>query len=189
MLLIDGLASSPGFHSLMIEMATSPFMPWTSTEGIGLGVGAMELPLGCALLRADCPFRPPALRGLGGRGEQLSSRDKQLTIRTYMTRTTRKDLERLVARVTRLQQRPEAAYVKGEDGKYHCQVGALQLDHNSCYGGWDLVEMVNGSGGQQSLIGNTFAGRGRLSAHEMESFLLGMLSALNYHPIVQQEVA
>jgi hypothetical protein len=53
------------------------------------------------------------------------------------------------------------------------------LGNAPCYGGWDLVEITNDTGGESSLIGNTFGGRGRISSHEMETFLLGMLAALD----------
>lgn len=109
-----------------------------------------------------------------------------------MTRTTRKDLQRLVDRLTALQGRPNESWDKQPDGKYHANYGALHLDHNSIYGGWDLVEIVNESGGEHSLIGNTFAGRGRLNAHEMQSFLLGMLLGLEgdqYWPVKAERKA
>jgi hypothetical protein len=98
-------------------------------------------------------------------------------------RTTRKDLERLRERVAKLQGRPMESWTKQTPTtetpfQLKANIGAIHLDHNATYGGWDLCEIVNEHGGEHSLIGNTFAGRGRLNAHEMESFLLGMLAVL-----------
>jgi len=105
-----------------------------------------------------------------------------------MARVSRARLENLVKIVAEKQGRPLApwAYTTESANRLRGQRGALQLDHNPIYGGWDLVEIANESGGENSLIGNTFGGRGRLNAHEMESFLLGMLAALqgtNYWPV------
>ena len=96
-------------------------------------------------------------------------------------RVSRKRLESLVSRVVALEGRP-VEWWTGKDSRRGSNPGALRLDHAPIYGGWDLVECVNDKGGEDSLIGNTFAGRGRLSAHEMETFLLGMLRVLEYHP-------
>lgn len=102
-------------------------------------------------------------------------------------KTSTKRLEQLRDILAKLQGRPPKAWEPRPDGKGSLAVvGALILDHNSIYGGWDLCEMVNESGGEHSLIGNTFAGRGRLKAHEMESFLLGAIfgaSGSTYWPM------
>ena len=89
-------------------------------------------------------------------------------------RTTRKDLERLLDQVVTAMGRPKEHWRKREGG-YAAVIGSMHLDHAGVYGGWDLCEIMEG-GGEDSLIGNTFAGRGRLRAHEMETFLLGMLA-------------
>jgi hypothetical protein len=93
-------------------------------------------------------------------------------------RVTEKRLQQLVYRVVELQGRP----VTGSSGHGETQkanVGSIHLDHASCYGGWDLVEITSDRGSEESLVGNTFGGRGRLSSHEMETFLLGMLAVLD----------
>jgi hypothetical protein len=99
-----------------------------------------------------------------------------------MKRITRKDLNQLMAIVAERLHRPAQAYRREHDGKLTANVGALLLTHAGVYGGWDLVEIDNDGGGQHSLIGNTFGGRGRLKAHEMESFMLGMLAGLDRLP-------
>lgn len=93
------------------------------------------------------------------------------------TRISRKRLESLVKIVSELQGRPLRVWNQ-IDGKNVSSRGAIHLDHAPCYGGWDLVEICNDGGGESSLIGNTFGGRGRVSAHEIETFLLGMYTAL-----------
>lgn len=56
-------------------------------------------------------------------------------------------------------------------------VGALELNHQKEYGGYDLVEIANDKGGERSLLGNSFPGGQRLTAREMANFLAGMLAA------------
>lgn len=64
------------------------------------------------------------------------------------------------------------------NGQIYWNVGALRLDFNENYGGWDLEQVIGDHGVVESLVGNCFAGTGRLKAREMELFLLGMLAAL-----------
>ncbi len=98
-------------------------------------------------------------------------------------RVSRKRLEFLVEQVVKLQGRPAVTWTRAE-GKNIASVGAIHLDYAAVYGGWDLVELQNEAGGQDSLVGNTFGGRGRLKSHEMESFLLGMLKGIEgYKPV------
>lgn len=97
------------------------------------------------------------------------------------------DLQRLVDEISRKQGRPLKPWTPRADGKGSvANVGALYLDCNGIYGGWDLCEILNPGGGTHSLIGNTFAGRGRLPGHEMESFLMGMLAGLET-PAAQEQ--
>lgn len=103
-----------------------------------------------------------------------------------MARVSRQQLQRLVDRIITLQNRPAKSYVRTAEGKNVAQVGHIHLDHAAVYGGWDLVEVLTTSGGQESMIGNTFGGRGRVNAHEMETFLLGMLHALEIKPANQR---
>lgn len=63
-------------------------------------------------------------------------------------------------------------FKQGVDGM---NPGAIYLDHNASYGGWDLCEITNPQGGEASLVNNTFGGSGRLKAREMQLFLQGML--------------
>lgn len=98
-----------------------------------------------------------------------------------MARVSRQRLEHLVDILAELQGRPTGRVWIQEDGKNKARIGHLKLDHNTMYGGWDLVEILTESGGEESLIGNTFAGRGRLKAHEMETWLIGALWALEFN--------
>lgn len=52
-------------------------------------------------------------------------------------------------------------------------VGSVQLDHAACYGGWDLVQIVNEGGAIKQLNGWC----NRLKASEMMAFLEGMILA------------
>ncbi len=94
-------------------------------------------------------------------------------------RTSKQDLQKLVDAISEKQGRPSAELRGDMKTGVRSNPGALRLDHNAYYGGWDLLEYTNDRVCDASLIGNTFAGRGRLKAHEMESFLLGMLAAIN----------
>ncbi len=93
-------------------------------------------------------------------------------------RVSRKRLKTLKNRVASLQDRPHDVWVRQANGKLKANVGALHLDYVSMYGGWDLVEITNKHGGENSL----FTGHRRLKAYEMETFLLGMLSVLEHQP-------
>lgn len=65
--------------------------------------------------------------------------------------------------------------------------GSLYLDYVSYYGGYDLREVINNSGGARSLSDNNFGGRGRMKGREMEAFLLGMIAGIEL--IKDQEVS
>jgi hypothetical protein len=91
-------------------------------------------------------------------------------------RITRETLEKMVARITELTGRPTEQYT-GVAPNCKPNVGALTLDHNANYGGYDLTELKE-RGGSASLIGNSFAGNGRMSPKEMHAFLSGILYAL-----------
>ena len=89
-------------------------------------------------------------------------------------RVSRERLFRLAAKISDLQGRPVDMWARAGN----MAIGHLKLDHNSAYGGWDLVEITSKTGGESSLVDNNLGGRGRLTAFEMESFLLGMICAL-----------
>lgn len=91
-------------------------------------------------------------------------------------RIKRETLEKMVALITEKTGRPTEQYTGGEPN-----LGALTLDHNANYGGYDLTELTE-RGGSTSLIGNTFCGAGRMSPREMRAFLAGILWALEKYP-------
>ena len=95
-------------------------------------------------------------------------------------RIKRKSLEMLVARVTELTGRPTESHT-GQAPNCTVNEGALTLDHNANYGGYDLTE-TTARGGSASLIGNSFAGAGRMKPKEMHAFLAGILWALEKYP-------
>ena len=95
-----------------------------------------------------------------------------------MERIRKTRLERLAAQVNKELGRPERFW-DYSDGRNIAHVGHISTNNAPIYGGWDLVEVTSESGGERSIIGNNGPGdRGRLKAHEMESFLLGMLAAI-----------
>ena len=60
-------------------------------------------------------------------------------------RITLKHLEGMVNRLNRITGSPPAPYVKGEDGRYHAQIGCYFL--SQAYGGVQLVRMYSDGGG------------------------------------------
>lgn len=60
-------------------------------------------------------------------------------------RITSKHLEPLAARLNRETNSPADPWTKGEDGKYHANIGNFHL--SSAYGGWSLHRMENEAGG------------------------------------------
>lgn len=88
-------------------------------------------------------------------------------------RVSKKHLQNLLDFISQKLGRPSQSLVNKQ-----WQIGALHLEYVACYGGWDMCEIINDKGAEHSLIGNTFGGRGRLTSREMETFLLGMMAAL-----------
>ena len=67
-----------------------------------------------------------------------------------MARITDKHLEALCARVNRMTQSPQEAYTKGEDGKYHANIGNYHTSH--AYGGVSLHRMQTEGGGISDVL-------------------------------------
>ena len=61
-----------------------------------------------------------------------------------MNRVTMKDLEQLVKILNKRMNRPEVAYIKGDDGKLITQAGHFMVD--GAYGGYRIEEMYEGGG-------------------------------------------
>lgn len=95
------------------------------------------------------------------------------------TKSKSAHLQNLVDAISVKQGRPSAELTGDTQTGVTSNPGALFLNYNAVYGGWDLLEYTNDRVCDSSLIGNTFAGRGRLKTREMETFLLGMLAAIN----------
>lgn len=90
---------------------------------------------------------------------------------------TRKDLQRMIVHLSKLQNRPLEAFEPREEGKPLKQrKGFLHLDFAACYGGYDLVEFSER--GENSLIGNNFGGTGRMTLREMYRWLDGAIWAV-----------
>lgn len=79
-----------------------------------------------------------------------------------MERTTKAQLTAMVLQLNQKLNRPLVAWSKGTTGRLKSNPGHLMLDHNSCYGGYQLVEIDNESGGERTH----FSGH-RFSAGEM----------------------
>lgn len=92
-------------------------------------------------------------------------------------RIKRKDLQRMIVHLSKLQGRPLEAYQPREEGKPLKQnKGFLHLDFAACYGGYDLVEFTER--GEASIVGNNFGGTGRLTLQEMYRWLDGAIWAI-----------
>lgn len=90
---------------------------------------------------------------------------------------TRKDLQRMVIQLSKLQNRPLQAFEPREEGKPLKQnKGFLHLDFAACYGGYDLVEFSER--GENSIVGNNFGGTGRMTLREMYRWLDGAIWAV-----------
>lgn len=68
-----------------------------------------------------------------------------------MERITTANLENLVRYLNKITGNKEVAHEKGEDGKYHYNIGSYIL--NGAYGGYQLSQIVNENGGERSIIG------------------------------------
>src|SRR3990167_10877575 len=89
-------------------------------------------------------------------------------------RTTRKQLESMVANIARKKGRPAEEYTKDATGKFVSNVRAIKLDFAPLYGGYAIEEIVNEAGGV------THWHMGRVSASEMFQYLTGYLDALYF---------
>ena len=78
-----------------------------------------------------------------------------------MERTTRKQLESMVYQLNVKLNRPLVSY-SGFQETFKSNPGHFMLDHNSTYGGYQLVEIDNETGGEKTH----FSGH-RFSAQEM----------------------
>lgn len=97
--------------------------------------------------------------------------------------TTKQRLEKMVVAIATAQGRPLIART-GDAPRCVHNVGALELNHMPQYGGYDLIEISNATGGERSLLGNSFPGGRRLNGREMGAFLSGMLAAAKFHPLL-----
>jgi hypothetical protein len=87
-----------------------------------------------------------------------------------MSRITRKTLDTLLGYVATKAGVRQGHYEK-VNGKYQPIANGLELDHNSCYGGYE-VQQIDGNGG----TGITVVSGGRKSASEMYAWLHGFLA-------------
>lgn len=78
-----------------------------------------------------------------------------------MERTSRKQLDSLVYQLNVRLNRPLTRFKTNQPGS-RMNIGHFMLDHNPSYGGYQLVEIDNESGGERTH----FSGR-RFSAQEM----------------------
>ena len=65
-------------------------------------------------------------------------------------RITKGHLERLADILNKEMGTPSAPYVKGDDDRYHAQIGNYHLGY--AYGGVELIQMDNESGGVSTVI-------------------------------------
>lgn len=88
-------------------------------------------------------------------------------------RITKKMLNQLIERLNDNLDRPADAYTKDASGQWTANAGHLQLDHNPIYGGYQLQEIVNSSGGVDDRVFGLDWGH-RLTNKEMYYFLKGI---------------
>lgn len=89
-------------------------------------------------------------------------------------RMTQAHLQALVDRLNRLTGSPAEPYTKGEDGRYHANIGNYHL--SSAYGGVNLVRMHNESGGISCPINHGRVPKRELY-HLMHAFIRGIETA------------
>ena len=67
-----------------------------------------------------------------------------------MNRITQKDLEAVVTRINKTTGNPTESYIRGEDGRYHAQIGNYHI--SGAYGGVSLHQMANDGGGVHDVF-------------------------------------
>ena len=87
-------------------------------------------------------------------------------------RVSNKRLAYLMECITNLQMRPIQPMQATDHGTIF-NIGGLILEYAKEYGGYQLMEIINDHGAQGPVSGNL-----RLSAREMELFMMGMIQAL-----------
>ena len=88
-----------------------------------------------------------------------------------MDRITIKHLETLCDRVNTVTQSPMQAYMKGDDGRYHANIGNYHL--SQAYGGVMLVRMATDGGGVSCPLVNGHVPK-RVLYGLMQAFLTGL---------------
>ncbi len=90
-----------------------------------------------------------------------------------MERITRANLDGQIRIINRLLGTPEEPYTKGEDGKYHANIGNIHLE--GAYGGWKASRMVGESGGTQCVTHGYVSKRELYS--QLSAFIRGIEAA------------
>lgn len=89
-----------------------------------------------------------------------------------MAIVTRRDLQNMVDRLSRVTESPPKAYIKESRD---AQCGAYVLDFAACYGGYALHRITN-TGGGVTVVNRHI--KERMTNKEMQAFLGGMLKVL-----------
>jgi hypothetical protein len=87
-----------------------------------------------------------------------------------MSRITKTDLHAIIARLNRPTGSPVEPYTKGDDGRFHPQLGCWHLD--CAYGGFALHRMVNDGGAVSDPFGY------HMSARDLHDRIHAMLLGL-----------
>ena len=83
----------------------------------------------------------------------------------------KENLERQIAHINKLLNRPETPWRRDEQGKLHANVGNFHLD--SAYGGYNLSEMDGDSGGIRNVFGIGFVSKRELWS-TLDAFIRGI---------------
>jgi len=88
-----------------------------------------------------------------------------------MERISEKQLKSLVDYLNKLTNSPTESYTKGEDSRYHANIGCYVID--SAYSGWQLQRISNEGGGVSQPIGGGYDTK-REAYEKISAFIRGI---------------
>ena len=83
----------------------------------------------------------------------------------------KENLERQIAHINKILNRPETPWRRDEQGKLHANVGNFHLD--SAYGGYRVEEMRGEKGGVRNVLGIGYVSKRELWSM-LDAFMLGI---------------
>ena len=103
-----------------------------------------------------------------------------------MNRITETHLQAIVDRLNRMTGNPLEPYTKGDDGRYHANIGNYHLSH--AYGGVSLHRMVNDGGGVSEPLRTGHISKRELS-ERLYAFIYGIEEGLELAKKQETELA